>query len=81
MHAARAAGFTVREAALQERDAKARSGWALLKGSPVIFVDPKLSTSERLELFASALRHADLENLYLSPAARHVIEDHSRKEP
>ncbi len=72
--AARVAGITIREAALSEGDLKARSGLCTLRGEPILFLDPALTLLERAMLISSALRGRDLDNVYLSPAARALIE-------
>ena len=74
MAAARIAGITIREAALASGDLKARSGLCTLRGEPILFLDPGLSPLERAMLISSALRGRDLDNVYLSPAARALIE-------
>jgi hypothetical protein len=72
--AARAAGITIREAALATGELKARSGLCTLRGEPILFLDPALSMLERALVISSALRGRDLDNVYLSPAARALIE-------
>jgi len=72
--AARSAGIEVRQEALATRDVEAKSGLVRLKGKKVLFLDPGLSDKDKLKKLAEALRGADLENIYLSPAARSLIE-------
>ena len=72
--AARSAGIKVREAPLSGAEGGARSGLVLLRGTPVLLLDKGLSAGDRVEQLARALRCADLDNVYLSPAARSLIE-------
>ncbi|HUT53288.1 MAG TPA: hypothetical protein VM658_07855 [bacterium] len=72
--AAESAGITIREAALNSGDVKVRSGLCTLRGEPILFLDPGLTLLERAMLISSALRGRDLDNVYLSPAARALIE-------
>jgi len=74
LSAAQSAGVIVREVSLSEKEHLARSGLVILKGQPVLFMDVGLGVSERLQIIATALRNMDLDNVYLSPAARYAIE-------
>jgi hypothetical protein len=73
--AAGSAGIDVREVPLSSGETKARSGLVVLRGTPVLFLDKNLPPRERAGLIAGALRGMDLDNVYLSPAARSIIED------
>lgn len=72
--AAGSAGVTIREVSLNAHESVARSGLVVLKGQPVLFLDVGLTVTERLQVLARALQGMDLDNIYLSPAARSVIE-------
>jgi hypothetical protein len=73
--AAREAGLEVRLTALASGDTRARSGLCRLRGHDLLLLDPRDSPAEQQQVLTSALRHLDLENLYLSPAARQAIEN------
>lgn len=75
MAAAQSAGITVREAALNAGDQRAASGLVTLRGQRVLFLDFGLPLQERAELISSALRGLDLDNVFLSPAARALIDE------
>ena len=68
------AGLVVRELPAAMEDPKPRSGLVILHGRPILFLDASLSAQNRLELIASALRGSNLEDVYLSPAARSWLE-------
>jgi len=75
VNAAESAGVELREDALGEGDHKAASGLVTLKGVRVLFLDKKLGPEEKISVLAAALRKLDLENVYLSPAARKAIDN------
>jgi hypothetical protein len=50
-----------------------------LKGSEVLFLDPTASTTEQIDVLADALRgRPELENRYLRPDLRELLEEHRR---
>jgi hypothetical protein len=73
--AARSAGLEVRLGPLALGDTRARSGLCRLRGRDLLLLDPHDSEPDRRQAILSALRQLDLENLYLSPAARKAIEN------
>lgn len=81
LEAARAAGVEVRSERLASSDPLTRSGLVTLKGSPVLFLDTGLAPHDQLDCLVRALRGADLENVYLSPAARALLEAELPAEP
>lgn len=74
LKAARAAGVEVRELRPAKEDLKPRSGFAILRGRPVVFLEPGLPSEERIKTLLLALKARNLENVFLSPAARRLIE-------
>lgn len=75
IEAARSLGIEVRRVALESEVPGARGGLVTLRGRKVVFIDRAMDTDEQVGLLARALAAADTENLYLSPAARAIIED------
>lgn len=73
--AAQKAGIEVREVPLAMSDATARSGLVKLRGNPVLFLDPAADPEEAVGLLVQALAGRDLEDLFLSPAARSLLEE------
>ena len=72
--AVRSAGVEVRLAALAAEWPGTQSGMALLRGQTILFLDANAPVPERIKLLAAALADHDLDNLYLSPAARALVE-------
>ena len=73
--AAERVGLTVRrERILREVGYRARGGACRLHEKDLVIIDREQPAHEQLEVLAEALRSRDLESLYLSPAARKVIQ-------
>ena len=73
--AAERVGLVVRrEKILREVGYRARGGACRLREKDLIIIDRDQAPAEQLEVLAQALRGCDLESLYLSPAARSVVE-------
>jgi hypothetical protein len=73
--AAKRLGLEVRrEKILREIGYRARGGACRFRDRNLIILDRELAPAEQVEILAEALRGHDLEALYLSPAARHLIE-------
>jgi len=68
-------GIEVRhEKLLREVGYRARSGSCIVKEKNLVILDRTLAPAEQVEILAEALRGQDLENLYLSPAARRLLQ-------
>jgi hypothetical protein len=65
----------VREVPLGMTDQTALSGLVKLRGTPVLFLDPAADRDEAVRLLVLALAGHDLDDLYLSPAARALLEE------
>jgi len=63
-----------RERILREIGYRARGGACRLREKDLIIIDREQPAAEQLEILAEALRSHDLESLYLSPAARRVVQ-------
>jgi hypothetical protein len=73
--AAKRLGFEVRrEKILREVGYRARGGACRLLEKNLIILDREQPPAEQLEVLVEALRQRDLDELYLSPAARRAIE-------
>src|SRR2546421_6898453 len=73
--AAERVGLTVRrEKILREVGYRARGGACRLREKDLIILDRDMAANDQLEILAEALRDHDLESLYLSPAARAVVQ-------
>ncbi len=73
--AAERVGLVVRrEKILREVGYRARGGACRLREKDLVIIDRDQAPAEQLEILAEALRERDLESLYLSPAARRIVQ-------
>jgi hypothetical protein len=73
--AAKRVGLEVRrEKILREIGYRARGGACRVRDKNLVIIDREQPAHEQLEVLAEALRARDFDTLYLSPAARRVIE-------
>jgi hypothetical protein len=73
--AAERVGLQVRrERLLREVGYRARGGACRLREKALIIIDSAQPPAEQLEVLLEALRTRDLEALYLSPAARRLLQ-------
>jgi hypothetical protein len=73
--AAKRLGLEVRrERILREVGYRARGGACRLREKYLILIDRDQSLSEQIEVLVEALRDCDLEQLYLSPEARRILQ-------
>jgi len=63
-----------RERILREIGYRARGGACRLRDKDLVIIDRDQPAAEQLEVLADALRTRDLEALYLSPAARRIVQ-------
>jgi hypothetical protein len=63
-----------RERILREVGYRARGGACRLREKDLVIIDREQPAAEQLEVLADALRSRDLEALYLSPAARRIVQ-------
>jgi len=76
--AAERVGLQVRrERLLREVGYRARGGACRLREKDLIIIDSSQPPAEQLEVLLDALRTRDLETLYLSPAARRLLQTRS----
>lgn len=75
VEAAARAGLKVRrEKLLREVGYRARGGACRLREQDLVIIDRDQPPHEQLEILAQALKGRDLEAIYLSPAARRIIQ-------
>jgi hypothetical protein len=75
MEAARRLGLEVRrEKILREIGYRVRGGACRFRDRNLIILDRELAPAEQVEILAEALRGRDVDGLYLSPAARRMLE-------
>ena len=63
-----------RERLLREVGYRARGGACRLREKDLVIIDSAQPPAEQLEVLLEALRTRDLETLYLSPAARRLLQ-------
>ena len=54
---------------------KVVGGLCLLRGEYVLIIDSKAAMGDRIRTFAEALRHFDLDQIYIKPALRELLND------
>ena len=67
-----------REKILREIGYRVRGGACRLREKDLVIIDRDMAPGDQLEVLADALRSRDLESLYLSPAARQVVQPSTR---
>ena len=73
--AARRVGLEVRcERILREIGYRARGGACRLRETNMVIIDRDQPPAEQIEVLAEALRTRNVEDVYLSPAARRVLQ-------
>jgi hypothetical protein len=73
--AAKRVGIEVRrEKIMREVGYRVRGGPCRLRDRDLIILDREQAPADQIEVLAEALRFRDLEQLYLSPAARRVLQ-------
>jgi len=63
-----------REKILREVGYRARGGACRLHDQNLLIIDRDQPSADQIEILAEALRERDLEALYLSPAARRLVQ-------
>ncbi len=75
IEAAERVGLKVRrERIMREVGYRARGGTCRLRDSDMVIIDRDQAPHEQLEIVAEALKGRDLEAVYLSPAARKILQ-------
>ncbi len=80
-----AEGFGVKirhEAIKQDEDATyVAGGLCLLRGEYVLIVDSNATPRDRISILAAALKHFDLDKVYVRPVVRELLERIPKKRP
>jgi hypothetical protein len=75
------AGMQVRrERLLREVGYRARGGACRFREKDLVIIDSAQTPAEQLDVLIEALRTRDLEQIYLSPAARRLLQDETRQD-
>ena len=76
-------GIQIRsEAIKQDEDlAKVVGGLCLLKGEYVLIINSKTTKAERINTLATALKHFDLDKIYLRPVIRELLDKIPEQKP
>jgi hypothetical protein len=53
---------------------KVVGGLCLLRGEYVLIIDSKAAMRDKIRIFAEALRHFDLDQIYIKPALRELLD-------
>ena len=70
------------EAIKQEEDlVKVVGGLCLLRGEYVLIISSKATTMERINALATALKHFDLDQIYLRPVLRELLDKVPEQRP
>lgn len=67
-------GIRVKEQNLRATGVNAKSGLCRIKGEAVFIMDKKLPVNEKIQILASSLKHMPIENVYIMPAVRDIID-------
>ncbi len=70
---ARSKSVIIRYERLENGELSIRSGSCRVKGSEYIIVDSRLTLKERIEVIAKELRKRNLEDIYILPLIREII--------
>jgi hypothetical protein len=68
-----------RERIMREVGYRVRGGACRLREQDLVIIDREQPAAEQLEILIEALKSHDLESLYLSPAARRVMQSASEQ--
>lgn len=66
-------GIPIRRERMPE-EAAIGGGLCLVHGKLTVIISPSISVTEKIELFARALRKLDTESIWLPPAVRELLE-------
>ncbi len=72
-------GITVSEQNLRISGLKVKSGLCKVKGDNVFIMDKHKSTREKIELLASRLSTMPLENIFIVPGVREILEKYMKQ--
>jgi len=67
-------GVSIRYENLGDLDVPAKGGFCRIKGKPFCIVDRGASTQERITLLKACIGKMNLENIYIKPAIRKLLD-------
>jgi hypothetical protein len=69
-------GVKIRYEAIKEEEDSIHvvGGLCLLRGEYVVIIDSKATTKDRIKTLATALKHFNLDQVYMRPAVREFLE-------
>jgi hypothetical protein len=68
-------GIRIRYEKIGEEDVRSTGGLCLVKGTQVIIVNSKATTKDKIKTLAKALSNFDLDDVYIRPALRDLLEE------
>ncbi len=76
-------GVKIRYEAIKQDDdsVKVVGGLCLLKGEYVLIVNAKATVKDRIDTLAKALKHFNLEQIYIRPALRELLDKIPEQKP
>jgi len=69
-------GIQIRHEAIKqdEESAKIAGGLCLLRGEYILIINSKMTVSDRIKTLGTALKHFDLDQIYMRPALRELLD-------
>ena len=67
-------GIQIRYEKIKDEESRSSGGLCRLKEKEVILVDSRAKTKDKIQTLVEALRHFDLDNIYVRPAIRELLE-------
>ena len=69
-------GITIRYEPIKQDEDLVRvvGGLCLLRGAYVLIIDSKAAMGDKIRTFAEALRHFDLDQIYIKPVLRELLD-------
>jgi len=68
-------GIEIRCERVRDDESLQGGGFCRLKGEYLVIIDKKASTGERIGVLSRAVRHFDLDDIYMKPLLRQYLED------
>ena len=67
-------GIQIRYEKIKDEESVGSGGLCRFKGKDVMLVDSRATTKDKIQTLVKALKHYDLENVYIRPALRELLE-------
>ena len=49
-------------------------GFCLLEGKPIIIINPEANSKEKIRILSEAVKHFDLDQIYIRPILREILD-------